>query len=143
VGDIQKADPNARRAGLAIVGGGALLGFVLITIAGALRPAFEAWINQDVTVYLRIVIAMLTLLTTGPAVGMAGYLWRFGQRIVRAERYPPPGFRVMRDTPVQIGQAAVRRGRLVQALAAVIGVAGLLLGFLLWRLYLLLAAELA
>jgi hypothetical protein len=141
VGEIQKADPDARRAGLLIVGGGTLLGVVLITMAGALRPDFEAWIKQDVNVRLRMVIAILMLLTTGPAVGMASYLWRLGQRIVRTKRYPPPGFRVMRDTPVEIGPAAVRWGRLAQTFAAIIGVAGLLLAFFLWRLYFLLAAE--
>jgi hypothetical protein len=132
--EIQKADPKARRVGLLILGGGTLLGVVLITITGKLRPDFEAWVKQDVGARLRMVVAALTLLTAGPALGVAGYLWRLGQRIVRAERYPPPGLRVVRDTLVVVGQDARWRGQLVQAFGAVIGLTGLLLAFFVWRL---------
>jgi hypothetical protein len=65
---------------------------------------------------------------------LAGYCWHLGQRILRAARYPLPGMRVVRDTPVATGDAARRRGRLAQSFAAVLGVAALLLAFFLWRL---------
>ena len=138
VGEIQKADLNARRTVLVIVGCGALLGIAMIKMAGALRPDLQAWVERDEDVRLRIVLAAVTLLTAGPVLGVAGYLWHLGRRIVRVERYPPPGFRVVRDTPVVIGKAASRHGRLVQAFAAVVGAAGLLLAFFLWRLFFLL-----
>ena len=132
--DIQKADPKARRTSLVIVGGGALLGVALIRLAGTLRPEFEAWVRQDMSFRPWMVMAVVTLLTAGPVLGLAGFLWRLGRRIVRAERYPPPGLAVLHDTPVVIGHAAARRGRLVQAFAAVLALAGPLLAFFVWRL---------
>jgi hypothetical protein len=104
--EIQKADPNVRRAGLGIVGAGAILGVLLMSIAASFRPDFEAWVRQDFTVRVRMVMMALTLLTAGPALGMAGYLWHLGNRIIRAERYPPPGLRVVRDTLVVSARAA-------------------------------------
>jgi hypothetical protein len=118
-----------------IVAGGTVVGIVLIAIADDLRPGFEAWIKQDVGARSRIVFGALTLLTAGPALAAAAYCWRLGRRIVRTGRFPPPGYRVVRDTPVVIGDAAARWGRLVQTLAAVIGTAGVFLAFFLWRLF--------
>lgn len=138
--EIQKADPNARRTGLLIIGVGTVLGVALITTAGELRSDLEDWVKEDPKVRLRMVMAALMLLTMGPVLGLAVYFWRLGERIVRAERYPPPGFRVVRDTTVVIGQAAGRRGRLMQVFAAVTAVAGLLVAFFLWRLFFLLKA---
>jgi hypothetical protein len=136
--EIQKADPRLRRTGLVVVGAAAILGVLLMSIAASLRPDFEAWVRQDLTVRVRMVMIALTLLTAGPALGMAGYLWHLGHRIIRAERYPPPGLRVVRDTLVVSGQAAGRRGRLMQGFGAVIGLASLLLAFFLVRLLALL-----
>jgi hypothetical protein len=138
VAEIQKADPRALRSALLIVGGGVLLGVVFITIAGECRQAFETWLTQDLRARLRIVTAVLTLLTTGPILAIASYCWRLGGRIVRARRYPPAGLRTLRDTLVLTGEAADRRGRFLQVWAAVMGVAGLLLAFFLWRLVFLL-----
>lgn len=138
MGEIQKADSSAVRIGVAIVAGAALLGVFLIKMAGERQPALEAWVKQDVRARVPIVLAAVTLLTSGPVLGVAGYLWHFGRRMVRTARYPPPGFRMVRDTPVVIGDVAIRQGRLVQALAAIVGVAGVLLAFFLWRLFFLL-----
>ena len=136
--EIQKADPRVQRTGLVIVGAGAILGVLLMSVAASLRPDFEAWVRQDLNVRVRMVIFALTLLTAGPALGMAGYFWHLGYRIIRTERYPPPGLRVVRDTLVVSGEAARRRGRLLQALGAVTALASLLLAFFLMRLLALL-----
>jgi hypothetical protein len=119
---------------VAIVGCATVVGVVLITVARRFRLEFEAWLGQDLSTRLRLVVGALTILTSGPVLGLAGYLWHLGQRIVRAERYPPPGLRLTRDTLVVTGPAAVRRGRLIQLFAAVLGLVALLLAFFLWRL---------
>jgi hypothetical protein len=137
-GEIQKADPSAVRIAVAIVACGALLGIVFIKLAGERRPWFEAWVKEDPGARLPMVIAAVTLLTAGPVLGMAAYMWHLGQRIVRAERYPPPGLRMVHDTLVVNGGAAVRLGRLVQTFAGIFGMAGLLLALFLWRLFSLL-----
>ena len=56
-----------------------------------------------------------------------------GAKVLRAEQFPPPGYRVIRDTPVIGGQAAMSRGRALQMLALWLGAASALLCFLLWR----------
>lgn len=136
--EIQKADAQMRRTGALVVGAGALLGVVLLGMARGRGPALAAWVAEDVESRLRLVMTVLTLVTTGPVLGVAGYIWYLGGRVVRAGRYPPPRARVLRDTTVLTGQAAVRRGRLAQAAAAVLGLAAGLLAFFLWRLLVLL-----
>ena len=132
--EIQKADPKARRNALALVVGGAVAGVVLISVATDLRPALTGWIEEDPDARLRIVLAVMTALAVGPLLAFALFMWRLGRRIIGAERYPPPSLRVVRDTPIAIGQAAVRRGNLLQWLAAAVGVAALVLALLLRRL---------
>lgn len=132
--ETQRADPDARRTALTIVGWGAVAGVVVLGIAERLRPEFEAWLEQASSARLTIVSAGVTILVAGPLLGLAAYLLHLGQRIVSAERYPPPGLRRIRDTRVLTGPAASRRGRLIQLLAIVLDMAALLLAFLLWRL---------
>lgn len=132
--EIHSADPTARRNALVLIGAAALAGAVLILIAGAMRSRLEEWVVQDLNSRLWLVLIVAILFTTGPALGAAGYLWRLGARVVRARRYPPPELRMLRDTLVVTDDAAVRAGRLLQALAATIGLGGILLAYFLWRL---------
>ena len=83
---------------------------------------------------LTFVALAMTILTTVPLLGLAAYMWQVGRRVIRVDRYPPPGLRLIRAAPVVTGPAARRRGRLFQGFAIVLGLAGLLLAFFLWRL---------
>ncbi len=132
--EIQKADPRARRRALLIVGAGTLVGVLLLATVDSGRPAFEAWVDADRHARSRLVAGALILLMAGPAIAMSVYLWRLGTQIVQSRRFPPPGRRVVRDTPVVIGEAAARAGRWLRILAVALGVSGLLLAVLLWRL---------
>lgn len=71
---------------------------------------------------------------SAPLVALAVYLWSLGARVLRAGQFPPPGYRVIRDTPVVGGQAAVLRGRAFRALALCLGGGAVLLWLFLWRL---------
>lgn len=136
--EIHKADPVARRTALILLGCGAVVGVVAITVAKRLRPELEAWIEQDLVARLRLVVGVATLLAAGPTLGLAVYVWRMGRRIVSAQRLPPPGLRTVRDTRVVTGSAASYAGRLIQLLAVVLGLASLLLVVFAWRLVALL-----
>lgn len=103
-------------------------------MASDLRPALTAWIGEDADVRLRIVIVTMTAVTAGPLLAFAVFMWRLGRRVIGAGRYPPPSLRVVRDTPIVTGQDAVRRGKLLQWLAAGVGMAALVLALLLSRL---------
>jgi hypothetical protein len=74
---------------------------------------------------------MATAVVFLSVVPMAIYLYRFGRRVVRQGRFPPPGTWLIVNTRLIEGERAVRRGRLVMTLAAVLLALGLLggLGF--------------
>jgi hypothetical protein len=59
------------------------------------------------------------------AVVLGGVLGRLSWRTLSAGRYPPPGTRVINDTPVLHGDRARRYGRGGLVLAALLIVAGL------------------
>jgi hypothetical protein len=81
-----------------------------------------------------LVLLLLAALLLAPLIVFAAYVWSLGERIFRAGEYPPPGLRVIRDTPVITGKRAISRGRLLKALALGCGIASVGLGLLLWRL---------
>lgn len=119
---IQRADPRARRRGIAIV-----LAATVLTVLGFL--ALEALIARSVREEApQMLLAALQWSSLFVLLGVAGfglYVWRLGTRIHRFERFPPPGMTVIRDTVVLQGAAARRRGRLVQAIGAVLVVLAL------------------
>jgi hypothetical protein len=143
VPEIQKADPRARRLAVWIVAGGGVVGFLLLLAGGGLRPVLEHWIGENPAPRLRVVLTGMILLTVGPVLGMAAYLWRLGARTIRERRFPAPGLRVTRDTLVLVGQVAARRGRVLQRLAMLLAASGIGLGVMLWRLFALFARGVA
>jgi hypothetical protein len=79
-----------------------------------------------------LVFLLLAGLLLAPLLAFAAYLWSLGGKVVRAQEFPPPGRRVIRDTPLITGEKAVSRGRLRKVLALACGIAAAVLGLLLW-----------
>jgi hypothetical protein len=131
--EIDRADPSARRASLTLIVCGAVAGLAVLVAFARYWPAIRAWVAADPPRRVRILLAVLIAATSGPVVAFSVYVWRLGARIVRAQRYPPPGLRLTRDVEVKSGEAAVRHGRLVQLCAYVLGAATLGFGVVLWR----------
>ena len=118
--EIQKADPQARRRAIIILVLATLIGCAAILLFQHYAPALQDWILQDrekAATRMANVLMIFSALSCVPLLAFAVYLWRFGSRVVGAERSPPPGFPVARDTPVLRGPSARRRGRLAQGLA--------------------------
>jgi hypothetical protein len=135
--EIQRADPGAQRRASLLVCCGILTGLVVIWLAESYGPAINAWITRNpeqIYSRLALVFAIVALAVAVPIMAFAGYLWRLGKRIIRSQRFPPPGTFVARDTIVLRDAAARRRGRLLQILAVFMVAA--VLGFvaILWRL---------
>jgi hypothetical protein len=78
---------------------------------------------------LRLVAAGLALLV----LIMAGWLFRFARKISKSGRFPPPGSRVIYDTPVITGAAARHKAYIGYTLSAILFFAGVVATVLLWR----------
>ena len=114
--EIQKADPRARRNALwlfavTVVAGSALLAWIELSPVG-LGPERFAQSPGAVVLMLAILLAL--------AAWAAVYAWRTGRRVVSAERFPPPGMLVVRDTPVHTGRRARLTGYVMMGLAVLI-----------------------
>jgi hypothetical protein len=141
--EIRKADPRARRQAVWLLIAGTLVGVLLILGFGRYSGSLRTWIKSDpAAVAHRLTLALvgLSIVLSAPAIAFAVYLWALGGRVLRAEQFPPPGYRVIRDTPVVGGQGARVRGHAFRILAACLVVTTLLLWLMLWRLARLLAA---
>jgi hypothetical protein len=135
--EIERADPGTRRFALVSLVIAAGLGTAALVVLDSFHQSLLSWFlahEPDVRVTI-IAIALLVLLM--PLLLMAGWVWRYGGRVLRASRHPPQGVKVIRDTPVIHGARARLYGRLYQALAAVLVLAALSVlwvSWMLWRL---------
>lgn len=131
---IDKADRRARRLALALVGVALLLGGVLVFAFGDEQGAIQGWIATQLdqpggigaTLMAVMVVAVLPVVVAGI------YLIVWSGRSAREARFPPLGSAVLRDTRVFEGDAARRRARLLQVLAAILIAAALMLPLALW-----------
>ncbi len=122
------------RLAVGIVLLGVLLGTVLIAGFEHYRPELQAWLRRDPSASSTALAAVAALVCL-PLFAAAGWLLLYGSRIVSVEMYPPPGGKLFRDTRVLTGAAAIRRGRLLQVIGAVILAACFVLLPLLWQLW--------
>lgn len=132
--EVHKADPRAQRTAVVALISGLIVGALLIIVAPRLRPGLESWVREDPESRLQLVLAGLGFVAIAPLFGLAAYLWDVSRRTDRSGRYPPPGARLIKDTPVLTGGAAAQRARLVRTAAGFFISGGLALGFLFWRL---------
>jgi hypothetical protein len=135
--EVRTADPALRRQAVLLVVLGTVIGALLILAFERYRTPLRDWLLSEPGEQVRrvrLVVSLTAVLLSAPLVTFAAYLWSFGAKVVRAGVFPPPGYRVIRDTPVIAGPAAVLRGRGLKALALCLGVSSALLWLLLWWL---------
>jgi hypothetical protein len=131
------ADPAARRRALIILGVCTVVGALLIIVFTRYRETLTDWVVADpADAQRRFTLVFLgsTGLLVAPLLVFGAYLWSFGSRVIRAESFPPPGHRVIADTPSLAGAEAVQRGRTFRYLAIFLALSALALWFLMWRL---------
>ena len=136
-GEVQRADPVARRRTVLIVLAGMLIGGLVISSFEHYRPRLERWLVSEPELLperMATVTAALAFVTVVPLLMFAIRLWTAAAKARRYQRYPPEGERVVRDTPVLRGGAAVARGRTLQGLAIALVVFAIGFALALWRL---------
>ncbi|MEE8524627.1 MAG: hypothetical protein V3T72_11905 [Thermoanaerobaculia bacterium] len=126
--EVQKADPGLRKKVLV----GAVF-LVLALVAGMVvlenrfselekLAADSAYLaSQQGLAAARVLLVAVAL----GAIVLGGVLGRLSWRTLSAARYPPPGVRVINDTPVLRGDQARRYGRGGLVLSAVLIAAGI------------------
>ena len=134
--EIQPADPRARRRTLMLYLICVVVGLVLIGAFSMYEEALLDWLerNFELIVTCRVPVALAALLLVAPLFLMSGHLWRYANRCIDAGRMPPPGYTVIRPTPVRTGAVAARNARFLQGLALLVALAGAALPVLLWRM---------
>jgi hypothetical protein len=135
---MRKADPKARRQALLFVLAGGIVGGVfIIGVDNLLDPLREALLSEpnELKRRLRIGFILMAAVSTLPLGGFAMYLWRLGAKVYLAGEYPPPDCRLIRDTPVVRGKAAILRARALKTAALALLAATGLLCLLFWRLF--------
>ncbi|HEY6863312.1 MAG TPA: hypothetical protein VI319_05390 [Burkholderiales bacterium] len=137
--EIRRDDPRGRRVALAVVVVGAVAGALAIAAVEHWRPELDAWLRRDPSSSSSALV-LAALIAGLPSLAAAAWLWAYGARVARTAMYPAPGGALLRDTRVLTGPSAVRRGRLIQALAALLWMTGVLLIAALWRLWTVLPA---
>ena len=129
--EIQPADPAARKKAIWIALGAISLACLLALVLYFQEDRMNQWLSENADTLVRqpgIVFAVVFLAML-PLVGMAAYMFNQANRIIRAQRIPPPGQKVIKDTPVITGRKAVRQGRLLKVLTVFMGLFFMLVPF--------------
>jgi len=120
--EILKADPSARRK--------AILSCIVAVIFGILIlvwivPSWFEYLNtlpKDQSISLAInLIAFLSVIPFSISL----YFYRQGLKIIKSERCPPPGTKVIKDTPIIMGEKARWRGKVLIVISIIILVCGI------------------
>lgn len=118
--EMIRADPALRRWALTIVLGMTIFGAIVITyLPDTLRELLALAVRSPEEAGRRATLILLAVVAPATVLGMwAGIdAIRRSRRALRAEQYPAPGSRVVRDTPVLRGRAA----RIAGTLGVVLG----------------------
>lgn len=134
--EILRADPALRRK-TAIVLGIALVLAILVLFL------FQRWligsiVSLDVQVAVVRMRGLISIALTASAICLAvlaAYSARKGAQTRASARWPLAEARVLRDTPIRRGAAALRIGRWLQVLAGVLVLLALATGGVSWRLF--------
>jgi hypothetical protein len=138
--DIERADPTRKRRWAIILVVATIVVACLTGAAGYWDTAIHAWLlsrlrSDPAAVFyrLRIAVAILGILICVPTAVYCIHLWRYGSSVEKAQRFPPPGLPVIRDTIVVHGQAAVIRGRMFKVWAVILTACAGAFALSLWR----------
>ena len=131
---IQPTDYSARRKAILLIISVAVVGGLFIVAFESYRSDLANWFLSEpekIRQKLNWVPMALTVLSAPVFIG-AVYLWRIGQSVVNAQRFPPPGVAVIVNTPIITGEKAKFRGRLFKFCSSVLAIYSVAVPVALW-----------
>lgn len=138
--DVQRSDPKLRVVALVVVGTALVLGVALWVVLQRWFAALAHLPAADAQALLLMAFAWAFGSICFAVLWLGVSFLRAGTRVRRVALWPLPGTRVIRDTPVLRGDAAVARGRLMQVAAVALFLCAAAIGVVAWRLYHVFAA---
>lgn len=134
--EIQRADARLRRLTAVVLAAAAIAAAWCVF-------AFHQWMTQQTAalsveqliVRLRLWLGLATAASGLCLLLLASHSAYTARRVAQQRRWPLAGARVLRDTPIRRGDAALRLGRLLGALAVVLVVLAIGFGAVSWRLF--------
>ena len=135
--DVRRSDVSFQRLVFLLLVAGTAAAALLLGAFDRYRDTLVEWVTADAGRSARrieLIFAAFAVLLLAPIVAIAAYLSSLGRRAARAQEYPPPGFRVLRDTPIIRGHEALSKGRSLQGIAVFLSAAAVLIGLLFWKL---------
>ena len=134
---VQKSDPALLRKAIMIVVVGIIVGSLLIICFERFQGPFLNWLLSEpekIEYRLGLFCFFYAVFGSAPLFAFSVYLWSFGDRVMRVQRFPLPGHGVIRDTSILKAQEAVARGRIFKIMAISLGAVGVMLCYAFWWL---------
>lgn len=133
--EIQRADDQSRKF--------AIVAVIMLLIGGVVFwMVFDEWMSElrDLPIEeAKQSLSRAFLLCMGimiVCVCIVGWhCWWVGERVRQTLRFPPPDAKVVRDTVVLLGQAAVARGRLLKVFGVILMFCAMALGVMSWWVF--------
>jgi hypothetical protein len=119
--EIQAADPVARRRALIAAVAIAALGWAAFFVLQEWLAELRGGNPVETRRALEAAMIWGSWAACLPVVALVIWLWLEGGRVHRAGRFPPPGAKVIRDTPILHGDAARRRAMVYRIFAVILG----------------------
>ena len=139
---VVPGDPRLRQWTLLLAAAMLLTGLAALWLLRTALADLEQLAQRDlpaaVNRTLRLVMGIAVLGSAG-MVGCAAWLWFLARKIRRSGRFPPPGMKVIKDTPLRQGpqaQSMAARAQVAAVLLLTLGTAAM------WYLYHLATAAL-
>ena len=121
--DIVSADKTYRNKVLALCFLLGLLGVLLIKWGVPLGLEYLNHLDPK-TAFLIIDVTLALIMLSMVPVGL--YLFKLGRTIIKHECFPPPGMKVIKDTPIDKGKKAKVKGQILVYISILFMVVGLL-----------------
>jgi hypothetical protein len=123
---VLKADPAYRRKVLVVyVAFVALCTLLVLVLQQWGFPAFDAYLRRQKPDEAIRLLKTIVIVSMSVPLGIFVYLFRLGRHIQLSAQFPAPGTRVIRDTEILRGRAAIRRGNLIVMCSVIGGLAAI------------------